>query len=166
MLFLEAPSWRYVVSLFAVGDLEQFGIQKLKLIQEADSCLGTLLSPCLLGIITYTCIFIICIITYNNIFIIIFGLAWSTCVGKIENSAGQARAVYSFFNSHTPLFQKTEIMPISVLLLYVYFLLVSTGCTRGRGWPEFCTFNKVSELSMGCLQVFQEDTQVQLAHLV
>lgn len=52
---------------FAVGDLESFGIQKLKLIQEADSCLGTLLSPCLLGIITYTCIFIIRIITYNII---------------------------------------------------------------------------------------------------
>lgn len=53
--------------LFAIGDLESFGIQKLKLIQEADSCLGSLLSPCLLGVITYTCIFIICIITYNII---------------------------------------------------------------------------------------------------
>lgn len=84
---------------------------ELKLIQEADSCLGALLSPCLLGIITYTCIFIICIIIYINIFI--FGLAWSTCVGKIENSEGKKK--------ERTLLARRELFTVSPILIHLVF---------------------------------------------
>lgn len=42
MLFLEEPSWRHVVSLFSIGDLEFSGIQRSKLIQKTDSYLRML----------------------------------------------------------------------------------------------------------------------------
>lgn len=70
MIFLEEPSWRHVISLFSIGDLEFSGIQKPKLIQEAET-------PALERSISLSsgC--------QRNIYIYIFGLASPTWVGKI-----------------------------------------------------------------------------------
>lgn len=111
-MFLEVPSWRNVISLFSVGDLEFFGIQKLKLIWEVDSCLGKPF-PCLLAVKEiYVC-------TYIFFFFFFFGLAWSTRLEKLKTS-GEAAAFFIFPEYHKTHFRKTEIMPISVFLLYIY----------------------------------------------
>ena len=82
-MFLEVPSWRNVISLFSVGDLEFFGIQKLKLIWEADSCLGKPF-PCLLVVKEiYVCTYIFFSYSFSFFFFFWSGMIYS--VGEIEN---------------------------------------------------------------------------------
>lgn len=85
--------------------------------------------------------------------IFFFGLAWPTWVGKIGNSDASDS------------FQEIRSIPISILLLYVCFPLVSSWSSIRWKWQKVSIFKKVSEGRMRCLRIFQRDAQVYLVKL-